>query len=391
MPTTSADVVVIGSGVNGASTAYNLVKRGLKKVVLLERYLIASGGTGRSAAIIREHYSNEVLVRMVRRSVDVFHHFADIVGGDPGFVSTGYGFFVPESSSEGLTRNLALQRSLGVDTREISKDELRELEPRIDLSDVHRIVHEPGSGYCDPHATTYAYVKRFRDLGGQLVEMTPATGLLTSNGAVTGVRTATGDISAGVVVNVAGPWARQVGEWAGLDLPIQVTREEEMIFETKDVGGPVRMPISDACKAIYYRPYGITQTLLGRGFPKEYEHVDPDRYKESADTNFIREASGRFVERFPAFKDAMLINAYTGLYDVTPDWHPILGRTERVKNLVLCAGFSGHGFKLAPSIGELMAEEVIDGAAHSIDISRLHLSRFERGELFTASYGGNRA
>ncbi len=387
----AADAVVIGAGVNGASTAYNLVKRGLKKVVLIEKYLIASGGTGRSAAIVREHYSNEELVRMVRRSVDVFHHFNDEIGGTAGFVNCGYGFLVPEYSSAGLTRNLALQQRLGVNTREISKDELRAMEPRIELGDVHRIVYEPGSGYADPHATTYSYVKRFRDLGGQLMQMTSVTGLEVDKGAIAAVRTSNGSISTRTVVNAAGPWARQVGQWAGLDLPIKVTREEEMIFETRDAGGPVRMPISDACKAIYYRPVGSTQTLLGRGFPKDYEYVDPDQYKESADANFIQEATGRFIERFPAFEKALLINAYTGLYDVTPDWHPILGRVEQVKGLVLCAGFSGHGFKLAPSIGELMAEEVLDGAAHTIDLSRFHLSRFARGELFTASYGGNRA
>ncbi len=387
----TADAVVIGAGVNGASTAYNLVKRGMKNVILLEKYLIASGGTGRSAAIVRQHYSSEELIRMVKRSVEIFHNFNEIIGGSAGFVNSGYGFLVPEDVKEGFARNVSLQQSLGIDTRVISKEEFQEIEPRADLSDVHQIVYEPGSGYADPHDTTYSYVNRFRELGGELRQMTPATGLIMDNSAVTGVRTAKGDISTGAVVNAGGPWGQVIAQWAGVDAPITVTREEEMILETRDVGGPPKMAISDACKAIYYRPLGPTHTLLGRGFPKEYEYVNPDRFKESADIEFIEDATGLFVERFPSFEKALLINAYTGLYDVTPDWHPILGPVDGVEGFHMCAGFSGHGFKIGPSIGELMAEEVMDGKATTIDISRFHLSRFAKNELLEGSYGANRA
>ena len=387
----TADAVVIGAGVNGASTAYNLVKRGMKNVILLEKYLIASGGTGRSAAIVRQHYSSEELIRMVKRSVEIFHNFNETIGGSAGFVNSGYGFLVPEDVKEGFARNVSLQQSLGIDTRVISKEEFHEIEPRADLSDVHQIVYEPGSGYADPHDTTYSYVNRFRELGGELRQMTPATGLIMDNSAVTGVRTAKGDISTGAVVNAGGPWGQVIAQWAGVDAPITVTREEEMILETRDVGGPPKMAISDACKAIYYRPLGPTHTLLGRGFPKEYEYVNPDRFKESADIEFIEDATGLFVERFPSFEKALLINAYTGLYDVTPDWHPILGPVDGVEGFHMCAGFSGHGFKIGPSIGELMAEEVMDGKATTIDISRFHLSRFAKNELLEGSYGANRA
>ena len=130
---------------------------------------------------------------------------------------------------------------------------------------------------------------------------------------------------------------------------------------------------------------------MGRGFPKEYDFVDPDHYKESVDTEFIEETGSRFVERFPSFSKALFLSAYTGLYDVTPDWHPILGSVEGIEGFYMCAGFSGHGFKIAPAIGELMAEEIVDGKAQTIDLSRFNLGRFEKGELFTAAYGGNRA
>ena len=215
----AVDVVVIGAGVNGASTAFNLVTKGAKKVLLIDKHLIASGGTGRSAAIVRQHYSSEVLVRMVMRSIDVFHHFDEAIGGSAGFVKSGYAFLVPKSSAEPFRRNIELQQRLGVDTRIISKEDLLEIEPRLELSDVDQICYEPGSGYADPHDTTYSYVKRFRELGGELLQMTSVDGLIGEFGAVRGVRTSKGDIAAGAVVNAAGPWAQSIAKFAGVDLP----------------------------------------------------------------------------------------------------------------------------------------------------------------------------
>jgi glycine/D-amino acid oxidase-like deaminating enzyme len=144
-------------------------------------------------------------------------------------------------------------------------------------------------------------------------------------------------------------------------------------------------------KAIYYRPEGATRTLVGRGFPKDYEFVDPDQFKESASGAFVEETLGRLRSRLAAFKNARAINAYTGLYDVTPDWYPILGKSEAVRGLYLCAGFSGHGFKIGPAIGEVMAEEIVNGQCRTVDLKKFNLSRFEKGELFQAAYGGNRA
>ena len=387
----TADAVVIGAGINGAATAYNLVKGGLKKVVLIEKQLIASGGTGRSAAIIRQHYSNEELVRLVKRSVDIFHDFAGAIGGDPGFVNCGWAFLIPASADDGFAANIALGQRLGVEVREISAQDLLEIEPRIDLADVHRIAYEPGSGYADPRATTHAYVQRFVDLGGQLRPLTAVQGLVGRDSAVKGVRTDTGDIATDVVVDAAGPWADRIAAWAGVDLPLQITREEEIVFETTAVGGPPALCFSDMAKAIYYRPEGASRTLVGRGFPKQYEYIEPDGYNQEVDVSFIAEATRRLHARWPSFTRALALNAYTGLYDVTPDWHPALGRVDGVDGFYLCAGFSGHGFKIGPAVGEVMAEEIIDGGAHSIDISRLNLRRFAAGQLIGAAYGTNRA
>ena len=386
----TADAVVIGAGINGASTAYNLVKRGLK-VTLIEKYVIASGGTGRSAAIVRQHYSNPELVKMVKRSAHIFQNFDDEVGGDPGFVDCGWSFLVPAYASDAFSRNMELLSEHEIETKEISKQDLLEIDPRFNLDDVERIAYEPHSGYADPHASTYAYVKRFTDLGGKLRQMTPVRGLTITKGKLTAVETDDGTIATETVVNAAGPWADRVGKWVGLEIPIEITREQEVLLETTDAGGPPRVVCSDMAKAIYYRPDIGTRTVLGRGYPKDYEQVDPDSYVERADPEFVEESGSRLMERLPAYNKALVVDTYCGLYDVTPDWHPILGRVAEPEGFIMCAGFSGHGFKTGPALGELMAEEVIDGKATTVDISPFSLSRFAQGNQFEAAYGGNRA
>lgn len=387
----TADAVVIGAGINGASTAYNLIKNGLKNVVLLEKHLIASGGTGRSAAIIRQHYSNEVLVRIVRRSLDIFSNFNDEIGGECGFVNTGWSFLIPEYVSEGFKENIKIGQGLGVNVRQINREELLEIEPRIHIDDVDHIAFEPDSGYADPRATTHAYVRRFIDLGGRFIELTSATDVMRSNSAVTGVQTETGSISTEIVVNAAGPWAHHISNWVGVDLPLEITREEEIIYDMGDVGGPPVLCFSDMVQAIYYRPQGPKHMLVGRGFPKEYENVEPDNYNQEVNTSFISDVGSRLHHRWPTLNSIIAINSYTGLYDVTPDWHPVLGTVDELKGFYMCAGFSGHGFKLGPAIGEVMAEEILAPSTRSIDISMLNLRRFSRNELMGAEYGTNRA
>ena len=175
-----------------------------------------------------------------------------------------------------------------------------------------------------------AYVQRFIQLGGRLTQLTSASGLILSDdgGTVEGVKTEAGDISAGIVVNAAGPWADRVAAWAGVELPLEVTREEEIIYDVAQAGGPPRLCFSDMAKAIYYRPNGPSRMLAGRGYPKDYEIVEPDGYNQVVDDDFIEEVTKRLQTRWPSFDSILAINSYTGLYDVTPDWHPVLGPVD---------------------------------------------------------------
>ena len=385
----TADAVIIGAGVNGASIAFNLLKRGLKKVVVLERYLIASGGTGKSAAIIRQHYSNEPLIRMMKRCIEIFSHFEDYIGGSAGFVKTGWAFLVPPEAADGFEKNLALQQRIGINTREINQEELLEIEPRFNLDDVAHIAYEPESGYADPYLTTMSYVQAAHARGGEFIQGDPVTSLVVEKGRVVAVKTKKKTISTGTVVNAGGPWANRLAEMVGLRLPIQVSLEKDILLLPPPGEDPPRITISDMAKAIYYRADG-RRVLVGRGYPKEYQYVDPDSSQDEVDLDSIEETCRRLVERIPVYGHALVQQAYSGLYDITPDWHPVLGRTA-VDGYFLAAGFSGHGFKLAPAVGELLAEEIVDGAPIDMDLADFSLDRFEKGRLFTAAYGGNRA
>jgi glycine/D-amino acid oxidase-like deaminating enzyme len=385
----SVDAVVVGAGINGASIAFNLAKRGLK-VAVMERLTIASGGTGKSAAIVRQHYSNEVLIRMVKRSRDVFEHFAEEVGGSAGFVKTGYFFFVPEYAVEPFHKNIALQQRMGIRTRAISKEECREISPQMDPGEAGAIAYEPDSGYAEPYESTVSYLQSAKALGTRVYQTCPVRSISVSQGEVDRVRGAKVDFSTRFVVNASGPWANHIGAMVNIHYPIQVTREQEVMFRTPEPSDTPTLTVSDMCNAIYFHPFG-RDLLVGRGYPKEYEEVDPDHYAEGADPEFVEDTAERVARRIPSMASAMILKGYSGLYDVTPDWHPIIGTHPEIKGFVSAVGFSGHGFKLAPAVGEAVAELITEGKSTSADLSLFAADRFAAGKLFKAAYGGNRA
>jgi sarcosine oxidase subunit beta len=386
----SVDALVIGAGINGASIAYNLAKRGYKNVAIVERFTIASGGTGKSAAIVRQHYSNEVLIRMVKRSRDVFEFFADEIGGSAGFVKTGYLFFVPDYAKDPFVANVALQQKMGVKTNAISKEEAREISPQIDPGDAAAIAYEPDSGYADPYEATVSYLRAAKALGARLYQSCPVQSIYVHDGKIQRVLTSKAEFSTGVVVNVSGPWANKVGSMVKISYPMQVTREQEVMFRAQSQSDCPKLTVSDMCNAIYFHPFG-QDLLVGRGFPKEYEQVDPDNYPEGTDPEFVEDTAERVVKRIPGMESAMILKGYSGLYDVTPDWHPIIGTHPEVEGFFSAVGFSGHGFKLAPAVGEAVAELITEGKSTTADLSLFSADRFAKGQAFKAAYGGNRA
>src|SRR5215467_10151170 len=194
--TETADVVIIGGGVMGASIAYHLAKQGSGQVMLLERQALCNGTSGRSGAIVRQHYSNDFTIRMARDSLRIFQHFDDLVGGDCGFLTTGLLVISGEQGADALRANVSLQQEQGVNTRLITAAEISEVAPGYSSEGVTLTCYEPDAGVADPMATTHCFAIRARDLGATVLEGTVVTQILTQNGRVVGVRTMQGDIQA---------------------------------------------------------------------------------------------------------------------------------------------------------------------------------------------------
>ena len=388
----TADVVIIGGGVMGASTAYHLAVRGCTNVVLLEARTLAAVGTGHSGAIVRQHYSQDVTTLLALRSVEMFENFEELTGRSGVFHQTGWLKLGPPDVVGAMDENSNRHRALGVTVEEVPLKALPDFVPGINTEGLGAALFEPRSGHADPVATTQGFASRAQQLGAAVHEGTPATGINVTNGCVTGVQTGAGNISTPVVVNATGPWSGIVASWAGIEVPITVTREQDILLRCDDAGVTPRLAVSNGADRTYWRPAGDGQVLAGDGYPKDIEPADPDHYDADSDESFRSGMMERLVHRLPQFTSrAQIVSSYASLYDVTPDWHPIVGNDPDVTGFVHCEGFSGHGFKLGPAVGKTVAETILDGKASTVDISPYRLERFAEGALLAGSYAGNQA
>ena len=384
----SYDAIVIGAGISGAATAYHLKKAGAK-TLLLERGEPASGGTGKSAAIIRQSYSTPLLVRLARASITMFENSRTELGKDAGFVQDGYCFVVSADMLEGAKKNIAMQKGLGVVNEWSEGPGFPEHLPEINPDGIAGIVYEPHGGYADPVQATEAYVEAFKNLGGEFRARTPVRRLQRKGDRITGVELDNCEVIGNVVINAAGPWAKPLATSAGLDMPLRAVREQDTVWQVP-VGRRVpKSSISMGVDACYYRPLGQGRFIIGRGFPKEYFDVDPYNFKTSADDAFIGEVQTRVLHRFPSFAGMKLIEAYAALYDVTPDWYPFVGPRNGIAGYADFCGGSGHGFKIAPAIGRELADWLLTGKAAD-DFRQFSHDRIAKVNLFVQSFGGNR-
>ena len=388
--TTTAEAIIIGGGVMGCSILYNLAARGLADSLLLERDILGSGSTGRSSSAIGMHYATVAHARMAWQSLEIFRDFRQRVGGECGYVQTGYLVFAGEREEEGFRSNVAMQQGVGINTGIISGQEAQELAPGFYLDDCSAIAFEPLSGHADASATAFAYATRARQLGAGIRLQAPATGIEVKSGRVVAVRTATERIETPLAVAATGPWSRNFLRRHGVDLPLEATRHEVVHLRRPTELLPYHPGGCDIANQIYFRPEGADLTLVGDGNTGEFytgEVVeDPEVFGHRASQGFVREAWSRLARRIPLMAEAQFGAGYAGLYTSTPDSHPIIDRVEGIQGLYICTGFSGHGFKLSPMVGMLMAELILDGTATSIDISPLRGSRFREGKLNGPGY-----
>ena len=384
--TVTAEAVVIGGGVMGASILYNLASMGVVAPILLERQTLGAGSTGRSSGAIRMHYSTEVNARLAWESLRYFQNWDELVGGggDPGFVRTGYMVFAPEHEAKGFRHNIDMQQRIGIDTRIVSWTEARDLAHAFHLGESEHFAWEDQSGHGDPSGTALAYATRARELGASVVLESPATGVVVESGRVIAVRTESETYETDTAVIATGPWSSQFLKHLDVDLPLLPTRHEVILIRRSETGVSHHPGGGDMANLIYFRPEADNLTLVGNG--NREEEVDPDTYNQRASTDFVQDIWGRLARRIPGIEDGQLAHGYAGLYTTTPDLHPVMGPVDGIDGLYICTGFSGHGFKLAPAVGVCMAELIVHGESKLVDISSLRMGRFGDGSLNTTQY-----
>jgi len=370
-----ADVVIVGGGIVGASIAYHLASRGVRDVVVLERDRLGSGSTAKNAGGIRHQFSTEINVRLSQRSIPHIERFADEIGVDPAFKQVGYLFLITrESDVAPFERSLALWSRLGVPVRRLDAAAVHELFPEIGVDDVLMATFCQRDGHCDPTSMLHGYVSRARERGVRFREDEGVVGIDRDGEAVTAVRTARGAIACPTVVDAAGAWAAQVAALVGIELPIAPLRRQ--IFVTEPVAGLDReFPLTVEFESSLYFHRESGGVLFGMADP-----ADRPGFDDSVNWDFLPTIVERALARFPILEKANVKTGWAGLYEDTPDKHPILGAVDGIRGFLCAAGFSGHGIMHAPATGEVIAEMIVDGKT-SLDVSSLAYGRFARGEL----------
>ena len=386
------DVIVIGGGVIGTSVAFHLAEFGAKSVLLLERGTVGSGTTSQSSGILRTHYSVRENVELARRSWDVFNAFADYVGDDEascGLVRCGYLISAAQGDKlEPLKASLEQQVEQGVRLQYLSKQQAGELLPIASFDDAALIGFEPDAGFADAYLVATSFAKSARRRGVRLREGVTVEKLIMEGARVVGVSTTAGDFACDTVVSTQNIWTPELAQWVSRKMPVVPERHAVLALDCEAAPYTFDMPVFKDLSSpgmLYCRSYGGKQMLVSEGLVGEkLSNADPEQGDVPLD--YVAEVGAQVAERFPAYGAAGLASSWTGVYDVTPDWNPVLGRLPEVDGLVVGYGFSGHGFKLSPTVGRVLAQEAL-GLKTDVSLTPYSIERFSNGSLLVGKYG----
>ncbi|WP_244928968.1 FAD-dependent oxidoreductase [Nocardioides sp. W7] len=376
---TGRRVVVVGGGLIGLSIARALTERGVSDVLVLERHSLASGGTGKSSGIVRSHYGVPSIAAMAWRSLPTFER----LGAEVGFRQVGYSVIVGAENADPLRANTAMHQGLGIEVDLIDPDRLQELWPMMAVEDVALASYEPRGGFADATQLALHFGQQARARGAKVRQHTPVARIRTEGDRVSGVVLESGEeVDADQVIVASGWWSKKLLAELGVDFPVEAYRSELLIV---DAGEPLPdLPVvSDLVSLQYCRLEGSGQFLVGNSDHGDFapKLVDPDAYSNIASEASIEKYAEKVLHRFPGFPEPSVTHTYAGVYDVPPDWNPVIAPVGGVEGLILAAGFAGHGFKISPAVGDLVADLVLEGDSTDPDVpaSDFRLERFAEG------------
>jgi glycine/D-amino acid oxidase-like deaminating enzyme len=322
---------------------------------------------------------------MARDSVKVFQHFRDEVGGDAGFVPCGVVFLSAHENATVLAATVEMHRRIGIRETLISADDLKLMDPHLFHEDIACGAYDPDGGYADPALAATSFADAARRLGVAVLQRTTVTALRIGSGKIAGVVTSAGDIATGTVINVAGPWGATLAAEAGIEIPIMVTRHPVVVMQRPAAWANPTPVWGDLIGGWYFKPDGDAGMMVG-SVRDDHRPVDADHYQDAPTHEEIVAASSAIVRRFPVMEDGTARKGWAGVYDVTPDSQPIIDRIEHTPGFFCAVGFSGHGFKIAPAVGHIVSDLVVDGRCDRYDISIFRHDRFRTGELHQSGY-----
>jgi sarcosine oxidase subunit beta len=369
-----ANIVIIGAGINGVSTAYYLAKRGFKNIVVVEKSYVCSGATGRCGAGIRQQWSTEENTLLAMEAVKLFEGLEEELRWDIEYEQCGY--LIPaftEQFEEQFKKNVEMQKKLGLEVYYLQPEEIKEVVPDINLEGIRCATYCPTDGGANPQITTYAYAQRARELGVEILTHTEVKDIIVENGKIKKVITTKGEIETPRVLNTAGGFSQQIAKMVGIELPINSYRHQ--ILVTEPVHHFFDPMIISFDYNIYFRQVENGSILMGCGDPDE-----KPSFNTRATFSFLRDITPRAIKLMPKLRNLNIVRHWAGLYNVTPDAMPILGDVSEVEGYYQAVGFSGHGFMLGPKVATLMAELIAEGKRDSI-IERLGPDRFSQGEI----------
>ena len=372
----TADVIIVGAGANGASTAFHLAKAGVKKIVVIERRYLGAGATGKSGAMVRTHYTNEPETRLAVVSLSYFQHWKEIVGGDCGYKPAGLLVLVRPEYHAHLEANIAMQRGAGANVSIITAEDAHELDPSLWVEDVTHLAYEPESGFADPNATLYSFARAAIDRGVEFQFETEVTRVLTESNRVIGVETTKGTFHAPTVIITAGAQANSLFEPLGIDLDLTPLLARVTIFRWAFERSPRHLTYIDWVNHFWARPYDGNCTLIGVG---QDVPSDPNNYPEAASEDYIHACREQLIKRFPVMRQSVMRGNWAGVFMDSPDSRPIIGPLPPYQGLFCMAGDSGTSFKTSPAIGKCLAELVTVGKATTVDLTPFRATRFAEG------------